>query len=129
MKLILCFLLLFLSCTKKYTGDEIYGIWKGKYFNKDITFIFNNDSSFEISIRDSITDIVEKLNGIYEINFQKKPITLSLKKISQLNHPLHTIIEFGSQNSFKISQFAPAWKLRNLAFHTYDSFIFRRINN
>ena len=125
----LCIIIIFFSCSKLYDESDLYGVWKGQYLNKELTFTFNIDRSFELSIKDTITDSVVVLNGIYELNPSKNPIPLSLKKIPQLNHPLHTIIEFMSYNFIKIGEFSPIWRLRNISLDSDNNYVLKRIEN
>ena len=65
----------------------------------------------------------------YELNILKRPIPLSIHNIAQLNHPLHTIIEFISDDSIRIAEFSPKLKLRPISFVTGNELHFKRIIN
>ena len=125
-KIIFLILLLF-SCSKKYYENDLYGSWKGRYENKEMVFTFNNDRNFKLSIKDLITESNEIIDGIYKLNFTKKPMPLSLSNIKQLNHPLHTIVEFMGDDSIRLGDFSPSWRVRNISFEQNRNFVLKRL--
>jgi len=125
-KIIFIILLLF-SCSKKYYESDLYGSWKGQYENKEIVFTFNNDRSFKLSIKDLINESNEILSGIYKLDFIKTPMPLSLRNIKQLNHPLHTIVEFMGDDSIRLGDFSPSWRVRNISFEQNRNFVLKRL--
>ena len=125
-KIIFIILLLF-SCSKKYYESDLYGSWKGQYENKEVLFTFNKDKSFKLSIKGPVPESNEILNGIYKLDFTKKPIPLSLKNIKQLNHPLHTIVEFMGDDSIRLGNFSPSWRVRNISFEQNKNFVLKRL--
>ena len=127
-KYFLYILLLLSSCDKIYIENELHGVWKGKLHNKEIILSFNNDNNFELSLTDHTTKLNEILNGIYQLDFTKKPIPLSLLNIKQLSHPLHTIVEFMGADSFRLVDFSPSWRVRNISFEQNRNFVLKRVN-
>jgi hypothetical protein len=56
------------------------------------------------------------LNGNFEFDLTKRPIPLSIRNIPQLNHPLHTIIDFVDEDSIRMASFSSKWRLRPISF-------------
>ena len=104
------------SCGKSSLPKEIYGTWEGELQGKELIFQFKNDQTCVLTSKDRASESVERVNGNFEIDFSKKPITLSIRNISQLNHPLFTIIEFVNADSMRLADFVPSWRLRPVAF-------------
>ena len=113
--LFLMILAMIFSCSDFYRTDNIIGIWEGKHKGKNIFFVFNKDSTCTIKFDSTLGKYVI-YEGEYEINLSKKPMPLTIKKISQLPHPLHTIVSFISEKSIKITEFSKHWKLRPISF-------------
>jgi len=114
------------SCGKVPTQNDIYGIWKGEDFDKEFMFEFVSDGTCVINIKNSVSDSIEILNGNFTIDFSKKPIPLSIRNIPQLNHPLHTIVEFLGSDSIRLGNFAPRWRIRNISFEQNKIIILKR---
>ena len=95
--------------------------------NKEMIFTFKNDKSFKLSIKDLKTESNEIIDGIYKLNFTKKPMPLSLSNIKQLNHPLHTIVEFMGDDSIRLGDFSPSWRVRNISFEQNKNFVLKRL--
>ena len=108
--------LMLVSCGKVPCLEDIYGTWEGELQGKELIFKFKNDKTCELKTKYKISESVEKVNGNFEMDFSKKPITLSIRNIPQLNHPLFTIIEFVNADSMRLANFAPSWRLRPIAF-------------
>ena len=117
---ILIAILFFLSCDHSYSNKDLIGVWSGYYMDKHITIVFE-EKNFQQTIEDQKNNKSENFNGIYSVNFTKKPIPLSFKNISNLNHPLYTTIYFKDNNTIKMTQFSQKWRLRIISFD--DSFI------
>ena len=118
-----------ISCGKAPTQNDIYGVWKGEHLGKELMFKFNNDGTCVLNFKDSVSDSAEILIGNFKMNFSQKPITLSVRNIPQLNHPLHTIVEFVKMDSIKLANFSPRWRIRPITFDPIASMSLRRINN
>ena len=82
--------------------------------------------TFELIISNHTNNHDEIISGEYDLNFTKKPIPLSLRNIPELNHPLHTIIEFIEPNLIKMADMSPKWRLRGIAFERDNYVIFKR---
>jgi len=67
-----------------------------------------------------------KITGDFEVNFSKKPIPLTIRNIPQLNHPLHTIIQFKELDVIRMAEFAPRWRFRPISFNPETEIIFKR---
>ena len=116
-KIIFTLLILFVvACNNLNTASNIYGNWKGSYNDHELSFVFKRDSTCVITYFDKQSNKFETINGNYELNFSKTPIPLSIRNIPQLNHPLHTIIEFICDDAIRIADFAPKWRLRPISF-------------
>ena len=123
------FVLFVASCNNLYTTSNIYGSWKGSYYDHEVSFIFKRDSTCVITYFEKKSNKFERINGVYELDFSKMPISLSIRNIPQLNHPLHTIIEFIFDDLIRIADFAPKWKLRPISFVPGEVINLKRIIN
>ena len=95
---------------------SLYGSWKGEHQGVKINFIFNQDGTCRLIFKNHAAGSTEKLNGRYQIDFSKKPIPLTIRNIPQLNFSLHTIVEFTSNDSIRITNFSTQWRLRPISF-------------
>ena len=119
------FILSVVACTNMYKEKDLYGIWVGKNEEVEIVLKFNKDSKCELMYNNSGSNII-RITGDFEVDFSKKPIPLTIRRIPQLNHPLHTIIEFKEMNVIKMAKFATRWRLRPIAFNRDVEIIFKR---
>ena len=108
--------LLVVSCNNLNTDANIYGNWKGIYNDHELSFVFKSDNTCVFNFFDKQSNMFKTINGIYELDFSKNPIPLSIRKIPQLNNPLFTIIEFIRDDSIRIAEFTPKWRLRPISF-------------
>jgi len=116
-----------ISCRKTPYHGQIYGIWKGEFQDKDLQFIFESDQTCVLSFINKESNLVEILNGNFEIDFSKKPISLAIKNIPQLNHPLYTIVEFIGSESIRLASFSTRWRLQPISFNRSTSINLKRI--
>jgi len=65
--------------------------------------------------------------GIYDLDTQKKPMSLSIRSIANLNHPLHTIIRYIDENTIDIMQFSSTQKLRPVIFSEENKIRLKKI--
>ena len=115
------------SCGKIPCQEDIYGVWKGEFQDKDLQFIFESDQTCVLSFINKESNLVEILNGNFKIDFSKKPISLSVRNIPQLNHPLYTIVEFIGSESIRLESFSPRWRLRPISFNRSTSINLERV--
>lgn len=120
----------FMSCNgSNFSEDDLLGTWQGKYNNRDIIITFNADD-FKMEIQNKEKDSYDILDGTYLINFKKKPIPISFRNISNLNHPLHTIIFFKNYETIVMKDFTPSWKLRYISFDdSKNNLTLKRLTN
>ena len=116
-----------ISCGKIPYQEDIYGVWKGEFQDKELLFKFERDQTCVLSFTNKESDSVEILNGNFEIDLSKKPISLSVKNIPQLNHPLYTIVEFIGSESIRLASFSPSWRLRPISFNRSTSINLERV--
>ena len=116
-----------ISCETTHSEKEIYGLWKGEFEGKELMFHFESDSTCILSLTNKASGSVMVLNGNFEMDFSKKPITLSIRNITNLSHPLHTIVKFGDINSIKLANFSPRWRVRPISFDHNTSINLKRI--
>lgn len=121
------FTLLNISCGRLTSEYVLYGTWKGELNGNELLFKFKSDHTCVLKFFDKQSNKFEILNGNFEMYFSKKPIALSVRNIRQLNHPLHTIVEFIGSDSIILAHFSPRWKLRPVAFNRNTSMILNRI--
>ena len=124
-KTIFLFLLVCL-CLDLPRDSDLCGIWVN--YDKSNVFRFNQDKTCTITYKLGESDTF-LITGNYEVNFNKKPIPLTIRNIPQLNHPLHTIIKFRGENELFISEFAPRWRVRPISFHGKKITILKKIGN
>lgn len=127
--LLLLSLLSCISCNNINKDSEILGYWKGSYNNREFSIIFNPGNKCDLTYFDDHTNTLQKVNGIYELDFSKKPVPLSIRKIPQLSYPLHTIIEFINDDSIRIALFSPKWRLRPVSFENGKTINLKRISD
>ena len=65
--------------------------------------------------------------GIYDLDTQKKPMPLSIRSITNLNHSLHTIIRYIDENTIDIMQFSSTRKLRPVIFSEENKIRLKKI--
>jgi hypothetical protein len=133
------FLLLFFFWTLWYSlllnskvinsQNHLIGYWEGEYAGKELTFIFNEDSSCLITFFDMVSDSIIIISGNYNVIYKKHPMSLNIKNIAELTHPLYTIIHFLKNDSIKIAKFSPRWRTRPISFDNKSDIILRRIKN
>ena len=98
--------LLVVSCNNLNINANIYGNWEGIYNEQELSFVFNPDKICVLKFVDKQSNLVEAINGEYELDFSKKPIPLTIRNIPQLAHPLYTIVEFISDDSIRMAKFS-----------------------
>lgn len=119
-----CFMILLLylvisclfSCTTRFDEKDLYGVWEGKNKDTEMLITFNKNSTCEIEYKEENSEPVT-ITGDFEVDFMKAPVPLSIRNIPQLNHPLHTIIQFEKLDVIKMAEFAPRWRLRPISFN------------
>ena len=116
------------SCNTLRTDTDIHGTWEGKQNNHEVSFIFKSDKTCIINFFDKQSNKYETINGSYILDFSKKPISLSIQDIQQLNHSLYTIVEFSDYNLIKIAGFSPKWRLRPISFNAEDTINLKRVS-
>ena len=114
--LFILLLLYLISCNNLNIETNIHGNWKGIYNGQALLFIFKSDKTCVLTFVDKQSNAIKTITGKYELDLSKKPIPLTIRNIPQLNHPLYTIVEFINDNSMKIAEFSPKWKLRPITF-------------
>ena len=119
---------LFISCSNhNLSKEDLIGTWQGEYGGRDLIITFSEEN-FQMKIQNISKKSYDMLDGTYLINFQKKPIPLSLRDISNLNHPLHTVIFFENHETIIIKEFSPKWRLRTISFDdSENNFILKRL--
>ena len=123
----ICLLMISLSI-KPSSIYDFYGSWKGQYSNKEVFMKFSNDGTCLLLIKEIGSEITETIEGDFTIDISKDPMPLSISNISQLNHPLHTIVSFLGADSLMIGTFAPSWKVRGISFNNSQNFTLTRTN-
>ena len=124
-----CLLLFLLGCNSSPTPEGLLiGVWEGNTDSTRIEFKFNQDRTCKISIVTFESDSIN-IAGDIEFDFTKVPISLTIRNIPQLTHPLHTIIEFVGEDGLRIAQFAPRWRIRPIVFNPRTTWnLKRRVN-
>lgn len=95
--------------------DYLIGRWFFEDTDKKIVMEFSPDKKCQIKIFRSKSDTVF-IDGEVYFDAKKQPNALSIYKISDMNHPLHTIIAKVDESKLIIEKFAPKWRLRPISF-------------
>lgn len=116
-----------ISCNNLNINSTIYGTWEGNYNNHQFLIIFNNDQTCMLEYLDINSNKIETVTGKYELDFSKTPIPLSIRNISKINYPLHTIIKIINKDSIMMAEFSTKSKLRPITFQTEKIIFLSRI--
>lgn len=108
--------------------DDIYGFWKSDDLEKDFLIKFSNDGECLLIFGDNDTNLIVTLNGKFSIDLTKRPIPLSIRDITQLNHPIYTIVDFVGPNNIKLGSFAQDRRFMNISFDHTESISLKRVN-
>ena len=112
-------ILILFSCQRDNPNERILGTWGGRYNNHQFKFVFRADKTCSLELPDMHNQSkVILVEGEYELNVSKKPIPLSIRKIRQIDHSLHSIIQFGDNDDIYVSFFSRSWRLRPLTFQS-----------
>ena len=114
-----CFIV---SCVNYNDKENLYGMW----VDNENKITFNRDGTCNVIIKNENSMFIE-ITGVFQVDFTKRPVPLTIRGISQLNHPLHTILQFKEVDELVIAEFAPRWKLRPLSFDHNTSISFKRV--
>lgn len=115
---------------KKQLYFDINGNWKGNVKYYELSVMFNNAGNCNLELIDTkMEKEVFNYKGDYKINYQKNPITLSIRNIVGLNYPLHAIIKIIDKNKIIITKFSNRWRLRNINFSEDHIFKLNRTEN
>lgn len=118
---------LIFGSTMKQEKLSLHGKWTTELPTKKIELNFHKDGICLLNFIDKENGETFHLDGRFELDFSKKPIALSIKKIPQLSHSLYTIVEFINSNTIIMENFDSKWRLRPVAFNSETSMILKRI--
>ena len=90
------------ACVKEPMGFDPVGTWEGEDGGEKIQFVFQKDGTCEFVSKKG--GEVFQMNGECQFDFSKRPIPLMMRNIPQLNHPVHTIVEFESADEIRIGE-------------------------
>jgi len=109
-----------------YSGQKnIYGNWKGKFFENSAHFTFNHDSTCTIKVFSSNGSKPFEINGLFDVNFYKNPITINITNIKEQDYNLYSILELDN-NLLIIAYFSTKWKLRPISFQPQKTMLLKR---
>ena len=114
------------SC-QNFSRNDIHGRWEGNINNKKIIFNFDDNKICTLTINNSTTNSIFTVVGEYKIDFNKKPISLSINNIPNFDFPLYTILDIKDSNSIHLSYFSKHWKTRPIAFEKNQTIFLKRI--
>ena len=115
-----------LACGSAYGPKDLIGTWEGA--SKEMSSVvvsFAADGRCRLEYVDPQGEI-HRLAGNYEADFSKAPVSLSIRNIPQLPHPLHTLIQFRGPDSIRMGSFAPRWRLRPISFDPATQILLER---
>ncbi len=115
-----------LACSSAYGPKDLIGTWDGA--SKEMSSVvvrFAADGRCRLEYVDPQGEI-HRLAGDYEADFSKTPVSLSIRNIPQLPHPLHTLIQFSGPDSIRMGSFSPRWRLRPISFDPATQILLKR---
>ena len=127
-------IIIFLFIPKlSFSNQTLEGLWEestDSYMQrKDNNYLkieFKKDKKCNIYIiRTDGTSL--NFAGIYDLDIQKKPMPLSIRSITNLNYPLHTIIRYIDENTIDIMQFSSTQRLRPVFFSEENKIRLKKI--
>ena len=120
--------LIFVSCARPLSEQNLHGVWVGESRGMQLVFRFFGDGTCQFVFQNPTSGTVDRIDGSLEADFTKRPVPLTVRHIPQLSHPIHTIVEFIRADSIRIAHFAPRWRLRPVGFGEETSFTLKRID-
>tara|TARA_Y100001970_G_C14246759_1_gene868881 strand:- start:3402 stop:3830 length:429 start_codon:yes stop_codon:yes gene_type:complete len=121
--------LLFSPFHNKVLLEDIFGVWIGSFNGRKIEISLNDKMQCKIKINDSLSNSIEEYKGTYYVDFSKKPIPLTIKKINKLDYALYTTFKFLDKNSIRLSFFSKSWKFRSISIREENSIILIKNHN
>jgi len=127
-------IIIFLFIPKlSFSNQTLEGFWEestDSYMRrKDNNYLkieFKKDKKCNIYIiRTDGTSL--NFSGIYDLDTQKKPMPLSIRSITNLNHSLHTIIRYIDENTIEIMQFSTIQRIRPVFFSEENKIRLKKI--
>jgi len=109
--------------------EDIYGMWTGTHENKEISLNFAYDGVCTMTLVRLDNGSEETIKGNFMLDFSKDPIVMSIENVPQLNHPLHTVVKFLSEDTILVGYMAPRWRLRPVAFGAGNEFRLKRVKS
>lgn len=106
---------IFFSCNG-IDDIALHGEWIGEYSDSEVYIRFEKNQNFYMTLKDSALGQIETISGKYRFDNTKRPIPITIYNISQLNHPLHAILEMVDEDSIRISIFSNRQRLRPICF-------------
>jgi hypothetical protein len=115
-----------LGCDGSTGPKDLIGTWEGTGGEMGPVLVsFAPDGGFHLEYVDAKGER-KKLTGDYEADFTKTPVPLSIRRIKELPHPLHTIVQFEGADTLRMGSFAPRWRLRPLGFNPDSEILLER---
>lgn len=106
--------------------NAIYGEWIGEYSDSDVYIKIDKNQDFYMTLKDQNSDLVETITGKFRLDVTKRPIPITIYNISELNHPLHAILDFKDEDCFNLSTFANRERLRPISFNAENTINLKR---
>ncbi|TFG45540.1 MAG: hypothetical protein E4H40_08165 [Candidatus Brocadiia bacterium] len=102
-------------------------MWTGEAAGEHLSFEFKPDGNCSLTFINIELGDTNKLHGRYVMDFAKRPVPISIRKIDELSHALHAIVDFRNDSTIFISQFSTRWRLRPVAFEPDKTVTLRRV--
>ena len=105
-----------IACFRSHGPEELIGTWEGE--SRDLSSVvvsFAEDGTFRLQYEDPKGKPF-RIEGDYETDFSKTPVSLSIRNIPRLPHPLHTIIRYDGPDALRMGRLASRWRLRPIVF-------------
>lgn len=114
------------GCSHTDSREKILGDWIGIHGEYEYSMTIYEDHKCNLSVKNIISGDEEIYEGIYSVDYNKRPIPFSVTKIKNKSHSLHTIIKFEDSGELVLAEFAPKWRLRPIVFEEHKTIRMKR---
>ena len=104
--------------------QQLIGQWSSEDRSRKVIIDFLPNYKCNLSVFTSIDTTI--LTGDVYLDLKKKPVTFSIVKIPNLNHPLHSILSKLNKDHLVVSKFSKNWRLRPINFTNDAKIILKR---
>lgn len=119
--IILFFLIILIISKENYfhnnfKEDEIYGLWMDDNDQYLFRIEFKQDYECNLFFFDKTKETSLNFSGFFNIDTEKNPVLLEIKKIRDFEFPLYSIVDIDNKGYLKIARFSNKWRIRPIDF-------------